>query len=56
MLKIERVETGTLGEELGLEAGDQLLGFDEHPASDLLDYLYYNEQESFTMTVQTRKG
>lgn len=56
MLKIEQVEPGSLGAELGLKRGDSILKFEGYPAKDLLDYLYYNEQEVFTMTVQTQEG
>ena len=51
MLKISKVDAGSVGEELQLDIGDMILSFDGHEAVDLLDYLYYDEQESFVMEV-----
>ncbi len=36
--------------------GDGIVAFDNHPCEDELDYLYYCEQESFTMTVRDKRG
>ena len=53
MLIIKKVDSGSVGEELQLNIGDKILSFDGHEAVDLLDYLYYDEQESFVMEVET---
>lgn len=56
MLKIKEVEKNSIGEELGLKNGDIVLAFDGHNAVDVLDYLYYSEKESFTLTVRQTNG
>ena len=56
MLKIKEVEKNSIGEELGLISGDLVLAFDGHKAVDVLDYLYYDEKESFTLTVRQTNG
>ena len=53
MLVIKKIDEGSLGEELELNIGDKILSFDGYEAEDLLDYLYYDEQESFLMEVET---
>ena len=56
MLKIKEVEKNSIGEELGLKKGDIVLSFDGHTAVDVLDYLYYSEKDSFTLTVRQTNG
>ena len=56
MLKIKSVLKNSIGEELGLEKGDEVLRFDGHEAVDLLDYLYYEEKDFFTITVRQTNG
>ena len=56
MLKIKEVEKNSIGKELGLEKGDIVLAFDGHSAVDVLDYLYYDEKEVFTLTVRQTNG
>ena len=56
MLTIKTVEKDSIGEELGLEKGDIILAFDGHEAVDILDYLYYDEREFFTITVRQTNG
>ena len=56
MLKIKEVAKKSIGKELGLQKGDIVLKFDGHDAVDLLDYLYYDEKESFTLTVRQTNG
>ncbi len=55
MLKIAKVKRNSLAKSLGLEAGDCILSFDNHFAEDELDYLYYCEMKSFTMTVKNKR-
>lgn len=54
MLIIKEIEKNSIGEEIGLEVGDAVLKFDGYDVVDLLDYLYYDAKESFTMTIGTR--
>lgn len=56
MLKIKAVAKNSIGEELGLEKGDIVLAFDGHKAVDILDYLYYDERDFFTLTVRQTNG
>ena len=56
MLKITKVKRNSLASELGLEVGDEVLAFDGYPCEDELDYLYYNAEEEFTMTVRDKRG
>ena len=51
MLIISKIDEGSVGEELQLNIGDKILSFDGHKAEDLIDYLYYDEQEYFVMEV-----
>ena len=40
-LLIESVATGSIVEEMGVEAGDRLLAVNGHSLRDLIDYSYY---------------
>ena len=53
MLEISKVYKNSIANGLGLKKGDKILAFDGHLAEDVLDYIYYDEQESFTITIQT---
>lgn len=55
MLKITKVKLNSVGAELGLEVGDELVAFDGYACVDELDYLYYSSQETFEMTVRDHK-
>ena len=44
---IEAVEAGSIGEELGLEAGDKLLSINGKRPRDLIDYRYLIVEENF---------
>lgn len=56
MLKIKCAEKGGIGRELHLKTGYSVIDFDGYPANDLIDYLYFDGQEKFTMRVADRKG
>lgn len=56
MAKVTAVQPNGIARELGIEIGDELLGFDEYPLTDILDYLYYDAQESFVMHMRTAQG
>ena len=55
MLKISSILDNSIGQELGLEVGDQIIAFDGHSVVDILDYLYYDKCQNFTMTVKDGK-
>ena len=56
MAKIIAIDKGSIGEELGLEVGDELLGFNGEKIVDVLDYVYYDSQDCFTMNIKAKQG
>lgn len=52
MLTVKSVDKHSVGNEIGIISGDKILAFDGHKVVDILDYLYYDEQEFFVMTVE----
>ena len=56
MAKITSVQKGGIGEEIGLEIGDELLGFNGENIVDVLDYAFYDSQEEFTLNLLTKQG
>ena len=56
MLIIKNVEKRSLGEEIGLKVGDKIIAFDGYDAEDILDYIYYDASEGFTLTVEQSDG
>lgn len=56
MLKITKVKRNSLAKELGLEVGDEIVAFDGLPCEDELDYLYYLESASFSLTVRDARS
>lgn len=56
MLEIKEVLNSGVAFEEGFEAGDKILSFDGHEAVDILDYLYYESQNEFTIEVLAKGG
>ncbi len=56
MAKIIGIEKNSIAEELGIEVGDELLGFDGYPIVDILDYMFYDDQEEFVMNLRAKQG
>ncbi len=56
MLKVKSVKKGGVGYEIGIRGGDEILAFDNFPVVDILDYLYYDDKERFTITVRQSNG
>ena len=56
MAKITAIDKGSIGEELGLEVGDELIGFNGEEIVDILDYVYYDSQEYFTLNLKAKQG
>ena len=52
MLKVLKVRKNSIAKMLGIEAGDEILAFDNFPCEDELDTLYYEGLSSFSMTVK----
>lgn len=50
-MRITEVEKNSIGDELGIRAGDELIAFNGKTVQDFLDYEFYNAEESFTMSV-----
>lgn len=53
---ITAVQPDSIGEELGLEAGDSLLAIDGQEIEDILDYYFLTEAEELTLTILTKDG
>lgn len=49
---IAAVEAESLGEELGLKAGDRLISINDHPIRDVIDYMYYEAAEELALLVE----
>ena len=50
------VDKGSIAEEMGVEVGDELLGFNGEPIEDILDYYYYDSQEKFVINMKAKQG
>ena len=48
-MRILGVDKNSIGEELGLKEGDEIVSFDGYKAVDILDYEFYDSSESFTL-------
>lgn len=53
---IKEVKPGTIGEEIGFEAGDAILTIDGQTIEDVLDYYYYLERDFIEVEVETKDG
>ena len=53
---VASVETGSIGEELGFEPGDQLLSINGVRPRDLIDYRYLIVEEELTLEVRDSAG
>ena len=51
-MRILGVDKNSIGEELGLKEGDEIVSFDGYKAVDILDYEFYDSSESFTLGVK----
>lgn len=56
MLKILQVDKNGVGYEIGLEKGDIIEDFNGFATQDILDYLYFNSEEEFSMTIKCKNG
>lgn len=53
---IEAVAPGSLGAEMGLEAGDRLLEIDGRPVRDVIDYRFLTAGEAVLLRVRKKDG
>lgn len=56
MLKIKKIQRGSVGWALGLEVGDVITEIEGFPAEDELDYLFYSPRPTFQMKVKDSSG
>lgn len=56
MLTVKSLEKKAIGREIKLKKGDKILAFDGFDAEDLLDYLYFDGQNRFTLSIERRSG
>lgn len=56
VLEITGVERGSVGEELGFEAGDKLVSFNCEIFEDILDYYFADGEEKLSLTIKTKQG
>ncbi|MGN0372293.1 MAG: DUF512 domain-containing protein [Enterocloster sp.] len=54
--RISQVDSGSIGEELELEPGDELLTINGNEIEDVFDYEYYVNSPSMTMVVRKANG
>lgn len=52
MLKVKKVKKNSIAYQLGIEAGDEIVAFENFPCEDELDYLYFSSLPQFWMTVK----
>lgn len=52
MLTVKKVHKNSIAREIGVERGDKIVAFDGFETKDILDYLYYDSSDKFTMTVE----
>ena len=55
-IRIEKVESGSEAEALGLQPGDELLSVDENQLNDTLDYDFYTDSKSFHLRAKVADG
>jgi putative radical SAM enzyme (TIGR03279 family) len=56
MIRVTGVEPGSIGEELGLQAGTELLSIDGRELEDFLDWEFATAEESFLLHVRMPGG
>ncbi|MGN1171925.1 MAG: DUF512 domain-containing protein [Lachnospiraceae bacterium] len=54
--RISRVQTGGIGEEMGMEPGDILLSINGEEITDIFDYQYYIQDEYIEVLVRKSSG
>lgn len=53
---IDRIQPGSIAEELGIEPGDVLLSVNDHEIEDVFDYHYYTDEEYLTAIIRKKDG
>ena len=53
---IERIVKNSIGSELGLKKGDQIISVNGEILRDILDFQFFTNDEEITLTVKTKNG
>lgn len=53
---IKSVAKGSIGEEIGLEPGDEILKINGEEIRDILDYMFFVQDEELVLEVHTKQG
>lgn len=53
---IRQIESGSIAEELGIEAGDKLLSINDKEIEDVFDYHYYVNDENLIVLIEKPNG
>lgn len=53
---VNKVIEGSIAEELGLEAGDELISIDESKMQDMIDYNFFCKSEFLTLEIKKTNG
>lgn len=53
---IRSVDSGSIGEELEIEAGDRLIAINDNEVRDVIDYRYESANEYITLTIEKKDG
>ncbi len=55
-IKIEKIEPGSIADELEIEAGDRLLAINGRPVRDIIDFGYYSSEEELLLEIEKEDG
>ena len=53
---VAKVQPDSIAEELGLEPGDEILKINNEDIKDILDYMFFVQDEEIVLTVKTKQG
>jgi len=54
--RIKSIDPGSVAEELGIEAGDQLMAINGRPIVDIMDFLYFMDDDYMELVVKKPDG
>ena len=54
--RIKSIDPGSVAEEMGIEAGDRLLAINGRPIVDIMDFLYFMDDDAIELVVQKPDG
>ena len=55
-IKIKSVQPGSIGQQLRLKPGDEIIALNGFAARDIIDYCFHTTGEELTLTVRTTSG